>query len=309
MTFYILPAVLFGWILGTNDSANIFGTAVTNKIIRYRTATIISAVFIVIGALTGGAKGLETISNVSTSNLLLASISTLASALTMIIMLNFLKIPVSSSQAVVGSIVAIGLIERNVNWEIILKLILGWIVTPISGIILSFILYNLLAIPFNKIKSIYTREKVILLSTIIIGAYGSFSLGANNVANITGVFAKEIGIKNAAFLGGISIAFGAFLSNKKVMYTVSKRIIDLDYFSSAISILGQSMTVWIFSILGIPISISHATVGAVIGTGLARGSQLTNWKTIIQIVSTWIFTPVFSGITTFAIYYFFKILN
>ncbi|MCD6104458.1 MAG: anion permease [Thermosipho sp. (in: Bacteria)] len=304
---YLLPAIFFGWSLGANDAANIFGTAVSNRIIKYRTATIISAVFIVVGALTGGAKGLETISSISTSNLALASLSVLSAAITMTIM-TYLGVPVSSSQAIVGSIIAVGLIEGNVNWVIISKLILAWIGTPIGGIIFSFLSYKLLSVPFNKIKSVYTREKIIIIATLIIGAYGSYSLGANNVANITGVFAKTIGIQMAALIGGLSIGFGVLTYSYKVMMTVGAQIIELDYFSAAIAVLGESITVWIYALIGIPVSTSQAIVGAVIGAGYAKGSKLVNKKIILKIVSAWVNTPISAGIITYLLYLLLKVI-
>ncbi|MBO8161011.1 MAG: inorganic phosphate transporter [Thermosipho sp. (in: Bacteria)] len=305
MFFYLLPAIFFGWSLGANGTANIFGTAVLNRIIKYRTATIIAAIFIVIGAFFGGAKGIETISSISSVNLIFASISVLSSALTMTIM-TYLGIPVSSAQAIVGSIIITGLITGGVNWGIILKLVLAWIATPFGGMLFSFFAYKILAIPFNKIKSIYVKERIILISTIMIGAYGSYSLGANNVANITGVFANVIGVKLAALIGGLSIALGVLTYSYKVMLTVGSQIIELDYFSATIAVLGESITVWIYALLGIPVSTSHAIVGAVIGAGYARGSRLVNKKIILKIVSAWINTPISSALITYLIYLLLK---
>lgn len=305
MFLYLLPAIFFGWSLGANDAANIFGTAVSNRIIKYRMATIISAIFIVIGAVLGGAKGIETISSVSSSNIILASISVLSAALTMTIM-TYLGVPVSSSQAIVGSIIATGLIEGGVNWGIISKLIFAWVGTPIGGMFFSFLAYKTFAIPFNKIKSIYVRERIILISTIIIGAYGSYSLGANNVANITGVFATKIGTQMAALIGGLSIAFGVLTYSYKVMMTVGTQIIELDYFSATIAVLGESITVWIYALLGIPVSTSQAIVGAVIGAGYAKGSRLINKKIVLKIISAWVNTPISSGIITYLIYLLLK---
>nr|WP_206076330.1 inorganic phosphate transporter [Marinitoga lauensis] len=149
MFFYLLPAIFFGWSLGANDAANIFGTAVSNRIVKYRIATIISAIFILLGAVMGGAKGIETISSVTTQNMLSGSISVLSAALTMTIMIS-IGIPVSSSQAIVGSIISVGLIKGGVQWGIILKLILAWIGTPIGGIIFGFVYYKFLSIPLIK---------------------------------------------------------------------------------------------------------------------------------------------------------------
>ncbi|NUU99374.1 phosphate permease [Marinitoga sp. 1154] len=305
MFFYLLPAVFFGWSLGANDAANIFGTAVSNRIVKYRTATIISAIFILIGAVLGGAKGIETISNVTAQSLISGSISVLSAAITMTVMTYF-GVPVSSSQAIVGSIMAVGLIEGGVNWSIILKLVLAWVGTPIGGMIFGFISYKILSIPFNKIKSIYMKERVVQIATLIIGAYGSYSLGANNVANITGVFASSIGVSTAALVGGLAISFGVLTYSYKVMMTVGRQIIELDYFSAAIAVLGESITVWIYALLGIPVSTSQAIVGAVIGAGYARGSRLTNKKILFKILSAWVNTPISAGMITAIIYFVFR---
>ncbi|GAB6189931.1 inorganic phosphate transporter [Marinitoga arctica] len=295
----------FGWSLGANDAANIFGTAVSNKIVKYRIATIISAVFILIGAILGGAKGIETISNVTAQSLLSGSISVLSAAITMTVMTYF-GVPVSSSQAIVGSIMAVGLIEGGVKWSIIFKLILAWVGTPIGGAIFGFLSYKILSIPFNKIKSIYIKERTVQIATLIIGAYGSYSLGANNVANITGVFASSIGVEMAALVGGLAIAFGVLTYSYKVMMTVGVQIIELDYFSAAIAVLGESITVWIYAILGIPVSTSQAIVGAVIGAGYARGSRLANKKVLLKILSAWVNTPISAGLITALIYLILK---
>jgi PiT family inorganic phosphate transporter len=305
MWLYLIPAMFFGWSLGANDAANIFGTAVSNKIVKYRTATIISAIFILLGAILGGSKGIETISSVTSQSLLSGSISVLSAAITMTIM-TYIGVPVSSSQAIVGSIMAVGIMEGGVNWAVILKLVLAWVGTPIGGMIFGFISFKILSIPFNMIKSIYVKERVVQIATLIIGAYGAYSLGANNVANITGVFADTIGIQMASLIGGLAISFGVLTYSYKVMMTVGAQIIELDYFSAAIAVLGESITVWIYALLGIPVSTSQAIVGAVIGAGYARGSRLTNKKVLLKILSAWINTPVSAGIITALIYFILK---
>jgi len=49
--FYLSSGLFMGWSLGANDAANIFGTAVGTKMVRFTTAAIISSVFILLGAL------------------------------------------------------------------------------------------------------------------------------------------------------------------------------------------------------------------------------------------------------------------
>ena len=54
MIYLLLLSGLFtGWSLGTNDAANAFGTAVSTRVIKYRTAVIIIAVLVIVGAVIG----------------------------------------------------------------------------------------------------------------------------------------------------------------------------------------------------------------------------------------------------------------
>ena len=75
MIYLLLFAGLFmGWSLGTNDAANAFGTAVATRVISYRTAVIIIAVLVIVGAFVGGAGNIDSVAKLSTSNKVTASV-------------------------------------------------------------------------------------------------------------------------------------------------------------------------------------------------------------------------------------------
>ncbi|NIW24203.1 MAG: inorganic phosphate transporter, partial [Gammaproteobacteria bacterium] len=57
----LLGAVFLGWALGANDAANVFGPAVMSRAVRYRRAVITAAILVVLGAVLGGRRALETI--------------------------------------------------------------------------------------------------------------------------------------------------------------------------------------------------------------------------------------------------------
>jgi PiT family inorganic phosphate transporter len=75
--------------------------------------------------------------------------------------------------------------------------------------------------------------------------------------------------------------------------------------------------VWLFTTVpyilfgyGMPISITYAAVGAVIGTGLARyGRNGLSIRTVIMIISSWVFTLPLVASISIAIAYVFKIFN
>ena len=80
--FLLLSAGLFmGWSLGTNDAANAFGTAVATRVVKYRTAIIIIAIMVVLGALTLGHNNIDKLARIATNNEVSASIEDVEAAL------------------------------------------------------------------------------------------------------------------------------------------------------------------------------------------------------------------------------------
>jgi len=64
MIYLLLFAGLFmGWSLGTNDGANAFGIAVATRVVKYRTAVIIIAILVIVGAFIGGANNIDKLQN------------------------------------------------------------------------------------------------------------------------------------------------------------------------------------------------------------------------------------------------------
>lgn len=314
--FQYLGGLFLGWSLGANDSANVFGTAVSSKMVRYTLAIWLTAIFVVIGAILQGEagirtlseelqnKGAETAANVKVvakpkaTAMKIAIIASFAAALTVTIM-TLIKIPVSTSQAVVGAIIGIGLMEQNVNLKGLGKVIACWIGTPIGGALFTFIFYWLFKKIINKWKpSIFVYDPTMRILLIVCGCYGAYALGANNVANVSAVFVGEgmLTVRKAAIFGGISIAFGALTYSKAVMMTVGKGIVKLDAFSAFICVLAHAVTVHIYAIIGVPVSTSQAIVGAVLGIGVIKGGQTINFKTLRNVAAGWTATPFVAGI-------------
>ena len=105
----LVGGVFLGWGLGSNDSANIFGTGVAANVIKYRTAIILTSVFLFIGALMEGFKNMNTVGEMSIMTDSAAFIATLAAGLCMATF-SFVSLPVSASQAIMGAVLGIGLV-------------------------------------------------------------------------------------------------------------------------------------------------------------------------------------------------------
>ena len=99
----LLSAIFLGWSLGANNQANVFGSAVSSRMVKFWTAAILASVFVLLGSLLEGEACIETYTGLTRMTLELAVISSLASAGTVTLM-TVLGLPVSTSQAVPGAI-------------------------------------------------------------------------------------------------------------------------------------------------------------------------------------------------------------
>ncbi|MDY6790869.1 MAG: anion permease [Thermodesulfobacteriota bacterium] len=294
-----------GWSLGANDASNVFGTAVSSKMVKFRTAALLASAFVIIGAILSGQAGIETLKGLTSFHLEQAVVASIAAAITVTIM-TLLGLPVSTSQAVVGSILGIGILNNQLNMTGLAKVVVCWVGTPIGAAIIAVFLYNGLGMIYNRLNpNLFQSDAMIRILMIVAGSYGAFSLGANNVANVTAVFvgAGLISVFYAAFIGGASIALGILTYSKPVMETVGKKLVQLDPFSALIVVLSLAFTVHFYTLVGVPVSTSQAVIGAVLGIGLVKGVNTVSRQTLRHILLAWLLTPVVACFFSVTIYF------
>lgn len=296
----VLSSVLMGWSLGANNFANIFGTGVATGAIKYGTAMCLSVVFVLFGALLEGPKCMETVGELSTLLTIEAFYCLLASGITMTI-LTYLAIPTSTSQAIIGAIVGAGILSGSADFSKLFKIIICWLVTPVGAIVLAYFLHRSLRYVLDKtITNIAHLNYLYSVGIILAGCYNAYTLGANNVATVTGVYVGSgfLSAGMASLIGGLSIAAGIITYGKKVMITVGKEIAPLDPFSAFVAILATAFTLHIFTQIGVPVSSSQAIVGAVVGVGIVGGLRTISAKVVTKITVGWFMTPLSAGILT-----------
>ncbi|MBW2527261.1 MAG: anion permease [Deltaproteobacteria bacterium] len=289
--------------MGANDASNIFGTAVTSRMVRFRTAAILASIFVIIGALAEGAAGMHTLSGLGTQSLASATVISVATALA-VTLLTLLKLPVSTSQAVVGAILGRGIYAADVQFAGIGKVVACWVGTPIGAMVVAALLYLLLRGWVRAFKVSFIRlDGYLRFGLIAAGCYGAYALGANNVANVTGVFMGlgMFGLESRAealalaLVGSVSIALGICTFSFRVMLTVGKSLYELDAFTAFVAVAAHALTVHFYAWVGVPVSTSQAIIGAVLGIIAVKGFHLLDYRPLLKILSGWIATPLIAG--------------
>jgi len=294
----LVSGIFLGWTLGSNDSANIFGTGVAAKILKYRTAIILISIFVTLGAVVEGEKCFSTLGKLSNLTPESAFWTALAAGITMFV-LTYLALPCSTSQAIIGSIVGSGIVSGGAAFSMLYKIVACWILAPITAIVISFMLYHGIGFFFGRYSTItQKRSFFIFWGLIFAGCFGAYALGSNNVANVTGIYVGSglLTPFEGALIGGLSIAGGVLTYSRKVMTTVGKEITHMDEYTAFIAELSEAITVELFTQVGVPVSTSQAIVGGVIGVGVVKGVGTINKRTVIEIGFGWASTPIVAGI-------------
>jgi PiT family inorganic phosphate transporter len=213
---------------------------------------------------------------------------------------------VSTSQAVVGAILGIGILNQQLNINGLGKVISCWIGTPIGAAIIAVVLYKAIGEIYNRLGlNIFASDILLRICMITIGAYGAYALGANNVANVTAVFvgADLLSVFYATLIGGVSIALGILTYSRPVMETVGRKLVKLDPFSALIVALALALTVHFYTYVGVPVSTSQAVIGGVLGVGIVKGVNTVSRRTLKHIIVGWFLTPAISCFWALAIYF------
>ncbi|MBE9216321.1 inorganic phosphate transporter [Plectonema cf. radiosum LEGE 06105] len=142
---------------------------------------------------------------------------------------------------------------------------------------------------------------------ILLAFYLAWNLGANDVANAMGtsVGSKAVTLKQALIIAGILEFSGAVLFGHEVSQTLATEITNPAIFADAPQVFATGMlsvllasAIWlqIATSRGLPVSSSHAVVGAIAGFCVtAAGFGAVKWSSIGMITLGWIITPVISG--------------
>jgi PiT family inorganic phosphate transporter len=266
------------------------------------------AVFVILGALLQGQHVMRTIgSGIVSEDLSFAAVlvAMLCSGF-FVTLATFFRIPTSTSQAIVGGVVGIGLAAgARVNYANFIIIAESWIICPLMALVLAFVLMRLTVLLLRRMgKRTPFFQNLLGWLAVASACYVAYSMGANNAGNAVGPIAN-LGIVPPGFLlllGGLAIASGSITYGRKVADTVGKAITPLDIPAAFVAQVSSAFGMHLFSLLGIPVSTSATIVGAVIGVGLVRGASFISKKTIMTIVVGWVLTPTLAALTAFAVY-------
>jgi len=165
----------------------------------------------------------------------------------------------------------------------------------------------------------HTVERVFAVLMVITACSMAFAHGSNDVANAIGPVAAIISIAHSGtvnqeaaipiwvlILGGIGIVVGLATYGRKVIAMVGERITPLTPSRGFSAGIAASFTIVFASGTGMPVSTTHALVGAVLGVGMARGFSAIDLRVVGRIFLSWIVTIPAGALLSIGFYFVLK---
>lgn len=163
---------------------------------------------------------------------------------------------------------------------------------------------------------------------LIVCAYMSWNIGANDVANAMGtsVGSRALTLKQAVIIAAIFEFCGAFFAGDAVTDTVRKGILAVDFsadyvdedfsqdlaFGFIAAMMAAATWLTVATRFGLPVSTTHSIIGGILGIGLVLevkhpdAGGLIDWAVVQKVVMSWVASPLMGALLGFFSYMIIK---
>jgi len=309
-------SLYMAWSLGANDAANPTECAVGSGVLSLKSSLILFASFAALGAMLQGHMVMKTLGRGVVASIdAVGALTTVLAAALWITLCTYRGLPISTSQSITGAVLGYGLAAHGpggVDWSIMVRVVASWLASPVMAILMTVAMFKALRRLEGRPRGDETAKWLLVASL----CFSAYSFGANDVGNATGVFVTLAGagalgphgMLLLAALGSCGIALGGFTWGYRVIETVAYRVTRIDLYSGSAAELANALTVYLFTTVpyvligyGMPISTTHASVGSVLGAGLARGRGI-NWLVVLVILCSWLLTVPAAALISLSLY-------
>ncbi len=305
----LLAAIMLAYANGANDNfkgvATLLGSHTTNyrRALNWACSTTlagsIAAVWIAQELLdTFSGRGLVPDAIASAPEF---SASVGLGAAATVLLATYLGLPISTTHALTGALVGAGLIHaaNEVAFSHLgTAFVVPLLFSPLLAMIFAAAVYLIsragrLALGINNesclFRSISLVKVLDQLHYLSAGAVG-FARGLNDTPKIAALLVVSSPLTPGARYGLVAlfIALGGWLSARRVAETLSHKVTTMNSGQGFSANLVTAFLVIIASRLGMPVSTTHVSVGALFGIGVLSGSA--NKRVIASIVSSWVGT-------------------
>lgn len=288
--------------LGGNNFSTCLGASLGAGIVRLSNAILIATAGVILGTLFEGHK----LSNVVAGQILptLSApglVVILVSSLLVMAAVTLLHVPLSLSQVMVGAAWGLALATgTQIGSMFSIEVTASWISSPILAFLISAAVEIAVLRLGRKAKDVFALNHLYAILTLIAGFYAAYTLGANTLGLVVGLFPQGLAdplILSLVFSAGAVVGI-AFLSTGTVR-SVADNLVGLSPSTALSAQFGGALSVHLFTQLGLPVSISQVVIGGMGGTASVKRIAITNKRIIQQIIAGWTIGPLAGAIVSF----------
>lgn len=312
-------ALVFDYINGFHDAANSVATIVGTRVLRQSQAVLWAAFFNFIAAWVFGVHIANTVAKwvnagYVTPDLILAG---LCGAIIWNVITWLLKLPTSSSHALLGGFVGAALVSAGkwsgvVATENVLMTVKFIVIAPAIGLVLGVVLVISLMWCLRNATRRKTSKSFKFIQLCSAAAY-SLGHGTNDAQKTMGVIAALLYAsvwkdQQAAFVAGnagfpfwivlvchLAMGLGTLSGGGRIIHTMSSRLTKLRPYQGACAEVAGTISLFVTAALGIAVSTTHTIVGAIVGVSAVRRMSAVRWAVASEVVWAWVLTIPCAG--------------
>src|ERR671938_802934 len=305
----IAVALAFDFTNGFHDTANAIATTVGTRALRPRFAVAFSAVFNLIGAIVATqllqAKVADTVGSLVAPAGGVA-LSMIVAALFGAIAWNLITwragLPSSSSHALIGGLIGVGLAAYGVEavvWEKVYPVFIALVTSPIVGFLIAYVVTVLLLNLLRRTRPSQANSAFRRLQLFSSG-FVAFSHGANDAQKTMAIITlalfssghiAEFAVPTwVALSAALAIALGTWAGGWRIIRTMGTRIIRMEPVHGFAAQTVAASVIQLATTWGLPVSTTQVVSGSVMGAGATRRFSAVRWGVARPIVWAWVFT-------------------
>jgi PiT family inorganic phosphate transporter len=313
-------ALVFDFMNGFHDAANSIATVVSTGVLKPHTAVLFAAFFNVAAlfvfhlsvAATVG-KGIVQPGVVDYH----VVFGALIGAIGWNLLTWWYGIPSSSSHALIGGIVGATIAKAGAGelvWAGVFKVVAFIIVSPLLGFVLASLLMVAVAWICRRSSPLHVDNWFRRLQLVSAGLY-SLGHGGNDAQKTIGIIwmlliaSGSVAASDASppawviWCCYLAIGLGTMFGGWRIVKTMGQRITKLKPVGGFCAETGGAITLFLATVLGIPVSTTHTITGSIVGVGAVRNASRVRWGVAGSIVWAWVFTIPASALVAAAFYY------
>ena len=321
----VATALLFDFLNGLHDAANSIATIVSTRVLSPRYAVGWAAFFNFVAFLVFGLHVAKTIGtgivapNVITDQVIFGA---LMGAIVWNVITWLGGIPSSSSHALIGGLVGSGVAHsgwRAIVWTGLGKTIGAIFLSPALGFVLALLLVLAVSWAFVRTRPALV-DQIFRQAQFVSASLYSLGHGGNDAQKTMGIIAALLFAHGA--LGGsffvplwvvlscqAAMALGTLFGGWRIVRTMGSRITRLTPLQGVCAETAGSITLFLATGFGIPVSTTHTITGAIVGVGTARRTSAVRWNVAKDIVIAWVVTMPASGAIGAVFFYLYGLVG